>query len=101
MKRTILAISASIFAMTAMPAWAQDAAEEDAADSGDIIVTATRSETLLSKTPIADVRDHRRRLASNRASRTRPSLRYRSQPFDRAQQRPADHNSRRYQHRRH
>ncbi len=53
MKRTILAISASIFAMTAMPAWAQDAAEEDAADSGDIIVTATRSETLLSKTPIA------------------------------------------------
>jgi iron complex outermembrane receptor protein len=53
MKRTILAISASIFAMTAMPAWAQDAAEEDAPAEGDIIVTATRSETLLSQTPLA------------------------------------------------
>jgi iron complex outermembrane recepter protein len=53
MKLTILAISASIFAMTAMPAWAQEAAEEEADTSGDIIVTATRSETLLSKTPIA------------------------------------------------
>jgi iron complex outermembrane recepter protein len=53
MKRTILAMTASIFAMTAMPVWAQDAAEDDAAKDGDIIVTATRSETLLSKTPIA------------------------------------------------
>jgi iron complex outermembrane recepter protein len=53
MKRTILAITASIFAMSAMPVWAQDAAEDDADTSGDIIVTATRSETLLSKTPIA------------------------------------------------
>jgi iron complex outermembrane receptor protein len=52
MKRAILAISASVLAMAAMPAWAQDAAEEAPAD-GDIIVTATRSESLLSKTPIA------------------------------------------------
>jgi iron complex outermembrane recepter protein len=51
MKRAILAISASVLAMAAMPAWAQDAADEPA--DGDIIVTATRSETLLSKTPIA------------------------------------------------
>jgi iron complex outermembrane recepter protein len=53
MKRTILAITASIFAMSAMPVWAQDAAEDDADTSGDIIVTATRGESLLSKTPIA------------------------------------------------
>ncbi len=51
MKRAILAISASVLAMAAMPAWAQDAADEPA--DGDIIVTATRNETLLSKTPIA------------------------------------------------
>jgi iron complex outermembrane recepter protein len=51
MKRAILAISASVLAMAAMPAWAQEAADEPA--DGDIIVTATRSETLLSKTPIA------------------------------------------------
>jgi iron complex outermembrane recepter protein len=51
MKRSILAISASVLAMSAMPAWAQDAADQPA--DGDIIVTATRSETLLSKTPIA------------------------------------------------
>jgi iron complex outermembrane recepter protein len=51
MKRAILAISASVLAMTAVPAWAQDSTEEPA--DGDIIVTATRSETLLSKTPIA------------------------------------------------
>jgi iron complex outermembrane recepter protein len=53
MKRTILAISASVLAMATMPAWAQDAAEEAKTADGDIIVTATRSETLLSKTPIA------------------------------------------------
>jgi iron complex outermembrane recepter protein len=53
MKRTILAISASVLAMATMPASAQDAAEEAETADGDIIVTATRSETLLSKTPIA------------------------------------------------
>ena len=41
MKRTILAVSASVLAMAAMPAWAQDS--EDAARNGDIIVTATRA----------------------------------------------------------
>jgi iron complex outermembrane recepter protein len=52
MKRLMLAATASIFAMTAAPVWAQDAADE-AVESGDIIVTATRETTLLSKTPIA------------------------------------------------
>jgi iron complex outermembrane receptor protein len=52
MKRALLAISVSIFAMSAMPAWAQDAADENA-DENDIVVTAMRNETLLSKTPIA------------------------------------------------
>jgi outer membrane receptor protein involved in Fe transport len=52
MKRLLLAATASVFAMTAAPVWAQDAADE-AVEGGDIIVTATRSETLLSKTPIA------------------------------------------------
>lgn len=43
-------------AMFASPAFAQDAAAEaaeEAVDSGDIVVTATRGETLLSKTPVA------------------------------------------------
>jgi iron complex outermembrane recepter protein len=52
MKRIILAVSASLLAISATPAFAQ-ADEEAAAAEGDIIVTATRSETLLSKTPIA------------------------------------------------
>jgi iron complex outermembrane recepter protein len=52
MKRLMLAATASIFAMTAAPVWAQDAADE-AVGSDDIIVTATRENTLLSKTPIA------------------------------------------------
>jgi iron complex outermembrane recepter protein len=52
MKRILLAASASIFAMTSMPAFAQDSTDE-AAETGDIIVTATRETTLLSKTPIA------------------------------------------------
>lgn len=44
-------LSASLIAIsTAAPAWAQDAAE---ADTGEIIVTATRENTRLSKTPIA------------------------------------------------
>jgi iron complex outermembrane recepter protein len=55
MKRIIFATTASVLAMAAMPAFAQDAkpADEAAVDSGDIIVTATRENTLLSKTPIA------------------------------------------------
>jgi iron complex outermembrane recepter protein len=52
MKKILLAATASVFAMTAAPAWAQDSADE-AVESGDIIVTATRETTLLSKTPIA------------------------------------------------
>jgi iron complex outermembrane recepter protein len=52
MRQIILACTASVFALSAAPAWAQNAAEE-AVDEGDIIVTATRNETLLSKTPIA------------------------------------------------
>jgi iron complex outermembrane recepter protein len=52
MKKLMLAASASIFAMTAAPVWAQDSADE-AVENGDIIVTATRENTLLSKTPIA------------------------------------------------
>jgi iron complex outermembrane receptor protein len=39
-------------AVISQPAWAQ-AESADAAETGDIVVTATRSETLLSKTPIA------------------------------------------------
>jgi iron complex outermembrane recepter protein len=52
MKRFILAATASVFAISSAPAFAQAAADE-AVDSGDIIVTATRENTLLSKTPIA------------------------------------------------
>ncbi len=52
MKRLILAATASVLALSAAPAWAQESAEDEAS-TGDIIVTATRSETLLSKTPIA------------------------------------------------
>ncbi len=51
MKRTFLACTASLFALTATPVLAQAAADEPA--DGDIIVTATRETTLLSKTPIA------------------------------------------------
>ncbi len=54
MKRVILAASASVMALTAMPAFAQTVqASDEAVDAGDIIVTATRENTLLSKTPIA------------------------------------------------
>jgi iron complex outermembrane recepter protein len=52
MKRFMLAATASVFALSSAPAFAQAAADE-ATDSGDIIVTATRENTLLSKTPIA------------------------------------------------
>ncbi len=54
MKRVILAATASILALAATPALAQSApAAGDSASDGDIIVTATRENTLLSKTPIA------------------------------------------------
>ncbi len=53
MKRTILACSASFFAFVATPALAQQAADEEAPADGDIVVTATRGETLLSQTPLA------------------------------------------------
>lgn len=52
MKRFMLAATASLFGLAAVPVWAQSSADE-AAGNGDIIVPATRSETLLSKTPIA------------------------------------------------
>jgi iron complex outermembrane recepter protein len=52
MKRMLLAATASVFALAATPVFAQASADEAPAD-GDIIVTATRSETLLSKTPLA------------------------------------------------
>jgi iron complex outermembrane recepter protein len=52
MKRVLLAGTTAILVTAAVPAWAQDA-EADATESGDIVVTATRGESLLSKTPIA------------------------------------------------
>lgn len=56
MRKSILMMSAAIFAV-ATPAWAQDAApqadEAEAADAGEIIVTATRREQALSDVPIA------------------------------------------------
>ncbi|MDP3673673.1 MAG: TonB-dependent receptor, partial [Novosphingobium sp.] len=54
MKQLLLAGTATILALSAAPALAQDAQSSDeAASQGDIVVTATRSESLLSKTPIA------------------------------------------------
>jgi iron complex outermembrane recepter protein len=54
MKRFLLASSAVLFSVSASPLLAQEAqTADDEAQPGDIIVTATRSETLLSKTPIA------------------------------------------------
>lgn len=51
MKRALLA-SAAIFASAiSVPAWAQ--AADETANDGDIVVTATRTSSLLSKTPIA------------------------------------------------
>ncbi|MBU6207360.1 MAG: TonB-dependent receptor, partial [Alphaproteobacteria bacterium] len=49
MNRGVFVCSASLLALLASPAFAQDAGK---ADSGDIIVTATRDSTQLSKTPI-------------------------------------------------
>ena len=52
MKRLLLASAAAVVSISANPAWAQTAAD-DAAQDGDIVVTALRNETLLSKTPLA------------------------------------------------
>jgi iron complex outermembrane recepter protein len=51
MKKLILCSAALAIFATAAPAWAQDA--DDEVDPDDIVVTATRESTLLSKTPIA------------------------------------------------
>jgi iron complex outermembrane recepter protein len=53
MKTFLLASAALVISMGSAPAFAQTTAGDEAIDSGDIVVTATRSETLLSKTPIA------------------------------------------------
>jgi iron complex outermembrane recepter protein len=53
MKNILLACTASILAIAATPALAQQAQTAEEAQAGDIIVTATRESTLLSKTPIA------------------------------------------------
>lgn len=57
MKSTLLACTAIMFALSSVPALAQDASSQDdagkAADSSDIIVTANRTESRLSKTPLA------------------------------------------------
>jgi iron complex outermembrane recepter protein len=56
MKTFLLTSVAMVASIATAPAFAQDAPQEaadEAASSGDIVVTATRSETLLSKTPIA------------------------------------------------
>jgi len=52
MESTLLVCSASILALVATPAFAaNEPAKAAEPASGDIIVTATRNETLLSKTP--------------------------------------------------
>ncbi|WP_068077742.1 TonB-dependent receptor [Novosphingobium lentum] len=61
MKKLLMAGTAILVTMVASPAFAQDTAPQDApqantaqsVDKGEIIVTATRSETRLSKTPVA------------------------------------------------
>jgi iron complex outermembrane receptor protein len=53
MKKIALLAFASTFALTALPAAAQSTSSDEQAAEGDIIVTATRGETLLSKTPLA------------------------------------------------
>lgn len=49
MKKAFLIGSASLFALAGYPAFAQDVPD----DSGDIVVTASRTESLASKTPVA------------------------------------------------
>jgi iron complex outermembrane recepter protein len=54
MKSKLIATSVSLLALLSATGYAQTApATTPAADSGDIVVTATRDKTLLSKTPIA------------------------------------------------
>jgi len=54
MKKAIYLGAASLAALITTPAFAQDASEQEAARAtGDIIVTANRTESLLSQTPIA------------------------------------------------
>ena len=52
MREVFLATAASLFAVASGPVWAQSNAPE-AGNADDIIVTANRTESLLSKTPIA------------------------------------------------
>jgi iron complex outermembrane recepter protein len=53
MKKFLMGSAALAVSMGAAPAFAQTTAEDAPVDLSDIVVTATRSETLLSKTPIA------------------------------------------------
>ncbi len=53
MKFTRLFVASSMLALGSTSAFAQAAKADDAPSDGDIVVTATRSETLLSKTPVA------------------------------------------------
>jgi iron complex outermembrane recepter protein len=53
MKKLLAAGTALIVCAGAVPAFAQATPKDAPVDTGDIVVTATRSETLLSKTPIA------------------------------------------------
>lgn len=52
MKRSLMASAAMFLVISAAPAWAQEPAK-DAASMDDIVVTASREKSLLSKTPIA------------------------------------------------
>ena len=52
MREVLLATAASLFSVASVPVWAQSNAPE-VGNADDIIVTATRQSTLLSKTPIA------------------------------------------------
>lgn len=52
MKQVLLASAAVLGIAYATPVVAQDAVEDEAAAKDDIVVTATRSETLLSNTKL-------------------------------------------------
>jgi iron complex outermembrane recepter protein len=53
MKYSSLFVAVSLLALTTAPAFAQEIAAEEAAPEGDIIVTANRTESLASKTPVS------------------------------------------------
>jgi iron complex outermembrane recepter protein len=53
MKIRSFVTAASLLALMSTPAFAQSEADDSDAAPGEIVVTATRSETLLSKTPVA------------------------------------------------